>query len=207
MNKYVVYDLEMCKVPKGAPREQFGSASELIQIGAILLDEEYNEIDSFMSYVKPEYGMLDKFIIDLTGITEADLKDAPGAAEALSAFVDWMPEDAIMVSWSGNDEAQIFREIDGKGIDNPALEDMLYDSIDCQIEFENRIDASHPYALAEALAITGIDCETAIHDALVDARNTALLFAKLQREPVLEMSKYYMSENDMNSFFRGNRRS
>ena len=96
--------------------------------------------------------------------------------------------------------------MDGKGIDNPRLEDLLYDSIDCQIQFEDRIDATHPYALAEALAITGIDCDTAIHDALVDARNTALLFAKMEREPVLEMSKYYMSESDMQSFFKGNRR-
>lgn len=206
MSKYVVYDLEMCKVPKGAPREQFGSGSELIQIGAILLDEEYNEIDSFMTYVKPQFGSLDGFIIKLTGITEDDLRDAPSSKDALEAFLRWMPQDAVMVSWSGNDEAQIFREIDGKGIDIPELEDMLYDSIDCQIEFENRIDASRSYSLSEALAITDIDCDIAIHDALVDARNTALLFKKLELEPVLEMSKYYLSESDMQRYFKGNLR-
>ena len=48
MSKYVVYDLEMCKVPKGVKREEFGCRQELIQIGAVLLDEEYNTIDSFI---------------------------------------------------------------------------------------------------------------------------------------------------------------
>ena len=38
MGKYVVYDLEMCKVPKGEKREEFGCRQELIQIGAVMLD-------------------------------------------------------------------------------------------------------------------------------------------------------------------------
>ena len=37
MGKYVVYDLEMCKVPKGEKREEFGSHQELIQIGAVMV--------------------------------------------------------------------------------------------------------------------------------------------------------------------------
>ena len=48
MSKYVVYDLEMCKVPKGTKREEFGSRQELIQIGAVMLDEEYKTVDTFM---------------------------------------------------------------------------------------------------------------------------------------------------------------
>ena len=38
MGKYVVYDLEMCKVPKGDKREEFGCRRGLIQIGAVKLD-------------------------------------------------------------------------------------------------------------------------------------------------------------------------
>ena len=33
MSCYVVLDLEMCKVPRGAGRDLFQAASELIQIG------------------------------------------------------------------------------------------------------------------------------------------------------------------------------
>ena len=197
MSKYVVYDLEMCRVPRGEKREQFGSRQELIQIGAVLLGDDYEELDTFMSFVEPQFGELDEFIQNLTGITPSDLVGAPSTEDALSAFLEWMPEDAKMVSWSESDIYQIYHEIDGKGIDLPRLEDMLEDSIDCQYKFEQKLDSDRTYSLSEALSITGIDCLDHIHDALSDARNTALLFTKIMNEPVMKMSKYYLSEADM----------
>ena len=119
MSKYIVYDLEMCKVPKGENRERFGSKQELIQIGSVMLNEEYEIIDTFMTYVAPKFGFVDEFIEKLTGITEENTFDAPSTEEALNAFMDWMPEDAILVSWSENDIFQIYREIDGKNIKIP----------------------------------------------------------------------------------------
>ena len=53
------------------------------------------------------------------------------------------------------------------------------------------------YFATDALKITGIDGEIGAHDALVDAYNTALIFAKINLEPDLETSKYYFSEDDM----------
>ena len=200
MSKYVVYDLEMCVVPKGEKRREFGSRQELIQIGAVLLDEEYKIIDKFMTYVAPRYGAIDPFIEKLTGITPANVKGAPSTEEALHTFLSWMPDDAVMVSWSGSDPGQIYHEIDGKHIEIPRLEDLLYDSIDCQWEFERKIGATNAYGLANALSVAGIDCESGAHDALVDAKNTAMLFAKINLEPKLKMSKYYLTEEDMRCY-------
>lgn len=205
MSKYVVYDLEMCRVPRGEKRDEFGSRHELIQIGAVLLDEEYEIIDSFSTFVHPRYGELDDFIVKLTGITNADLVDAPSTEDALDSFLAWMPEDTVMVSWSESDIYQLYHEIDGKGIDSPRLEDLLEESVDCQYEFEEKLNSRRTYGLAEALSITGIDCDERVHDALSDARNTALLFKKIMTEPVLKMSKYYLSEDDMSSYMHGNR--
>jgi inhibitor of KinA sporulation pathway (predicted exonuclease) len=52
------------------------------------------------------------------------------------------------------------------------------------------------YNLTEALRITGIDYEEGEHDALVDAKNTALLFAKMEREQELKLSKYYTDQKN-----------
>ena len=205
MSKYVVYDLEMCRVPRGEKRDAFGSRQELIQIGAVLLDEEYEIIDSFVTFVKPRFGELDDFIVKLTGITQTDLVDAPSTEDALESFLNWMPEDTVMVSWSESDTYQLYHEIDGKGIDSPRLEDLLEVAIDCQYEFEEKLNSNRTYGLAEALSITGIDCDERVHDALSDARNTALLFKKIMTEPVLKMSKYYLSEEDMSSYMYGKR--
>ena len=40
--KYVVLDLEMCKVPKSLRNETYRWCYETIQIGAVLLDENYD---------------------------------------------------------------------------------------------------------------------------------------------------------------------
>ena len=200
MSKYVVYDLEMCRVPKGPKKDEFGYYQELIQIGAVLMDESFNITDSFMTYVAPRYGFVDSFIQKLTGITPENVENAPSTEEALNAFLKWIPEDAVLVSWSESDVNQIYHEIDGKHIDIPELEWLLEDSIDCQYDFEERIHATRSYGLSDALSITGIESEIGAHDALVDAKNTALLFAKLNLEPVLKMSEYYFSEEDMNNY-------
>ena len=50
---YLVLDLEMCKVPKNYRRKDYQYATETIQIGAVLLNESYEQIDTFREYVHP----------------------------------------------------------------------------------------------------------------------------------------------------------
>ena len=85
MSRYVVIDLEMCNVP-GTMRKQYGWRQEIIQIGAVLLDEDLNVVSKFNRYVRPQYGYLDGFIKGLTGIGWNDLANAPLLAEALMDF-------------------------------------------------------------------------------------------------------------------------
>ena len=50
--KHIVVDLEMNGIEK--KHRIFGCTMETIEIGAIMLDENYQEISSFKTYVKPE---------------------------------------------------------------------------------------------------------------------------------------------------------
>ena len=52
--KYIIVDLEMNPVSNEYPNERKVSRLETIQIGAVLLDEKYQEIGSFVTLVKPE---------------------------------------------------------------------------------------------------------------------------------------------------------
>ena len=58
-------------------RKTYKYASEIIQIGAVLLDEGFNRIATMCEYVNPEYGVLDNFIESMTGIKNRDIKQAP----------------------------------------------------------------------------------------------------------------------------------
>lgn len=194
MSKYVVVDLEMCNVPNGFRRDAYNQRSELIQIGAVVVDESLEITDEFMTLVSPEFGVVDNFIEKLTGISRKDVQGAPRAKEALELFVNWLPSDAILVSWSENDENQIRKETEAKGIVVDGLNEYLDQWIDCQKTFGEKMNAQKNYKLSEALIIADIDYDEGEHDALVDAKNTAQLFVKMEREPVLVLNPYYCNQ-------------
>lgn len=188
----VVVDLEMCKVPKANRTSKYRWQNETIQIGAVLLNKEYEIIDSFCTVVSPEYGYIDSFIKRFTGIMQKDVIGAPKMEEALRMFTDWIPDgDVEVVSWSNSDDAQIRHEIEGKNIENPRMTELLDNWKDCQITFSEKMGSSRPYNLTEALIAADIAPEGKEHDGLCDAYNTALLFAKMETQEVFTMNKDY----------------
>ena len=198
LSSYVVVDLEMCNV-KGIKREEFRLRQELIEIGAVLLDDSYEIIEEFKTFVSPKFGSIDSYIANLTGITSQNTKNAPNAKEALELFASWLPDDAVLVSWSGNDKLQIKLESERKGIIIEKIDSLMDSWIDCQITFSELMNSNRSYKLSEALNIAGIYWKEGEHDALVDAHNTALLFAKMKREPNMKLNSYYFNEQESES--------
>lgn len=203
MGKYVVVDLEMCRTPKGTKKGSLFLKNELIQIGAVLLNENFEVIDNFTTYVSPQYSRINPFIQKLTGISQKDLSGAPKFADALKAFDKWVPADTQVVAWSENDANQIRGEAEYKNISVEHLD--LDNWIDCQKTFSEKMHTEKVYRLSEALSIADIYYDEDFHDALVDAKNTALLFAKMQREYELVLNPYYTTviiseETTLNSF-------
>ena len=90
MKHYLVIDLEMCMVKGSAKKKMKGEKQEIIQIGAVMMDQKHRIIDEFSSFVKPEYGKVDEFIENLTGITQDDVEQASILRSALMKFADWI---------------------------------------------------------------------------------------------------------------------
>lgn len=199
MGKYVVIDLEMCAVHNETSKQVFNSDTELIQIGAVLLDQDYRIVDTYSTYVCPEFGSIDSYINRLTGISAKDTLNAQKSNKALADFAEWLPEDATIIAWSEHDEKQIKKELDGKGINNPKLRSTFGQWIDCQVMFGQRMGNDRKYKLSEALLITGLWSDGKAHDALIDARNTAYIFAKLEQEECIRPNYLYMSEKEARS--------
>ena len=195
MSRYVVLDMEMCRIPRLFRGQPLPLKQEVIQIGAVLVDENMAVRDSFITYVKPEKGVIDKTINRLTGISQKDLTGAPDIQTAFYAMLDWMPEDAVIVSWSESDLAQLQNEFSVKGIEIPRFDRYSESWIDCQKTFSEKMHTEKVYRLSEALSITDIYYEDGAHDALVDAKNTAQLFIKMSTEKELKLSKYYACVN------------
>ena len=61
MKVHVVLDVEMCKVL--AKKQEYPYKNEIIQIGAVMMNDAYEIIDQFSTYVRPKYGRVDHFIL------------------------------------------------------------------------------------------------------------------------------------------------
>lgn len=194
MKNYAVIDLEMCSVPRGYKRELYNYDYEVIQIGAVLIDSSWNIVDEFMTYVAPEFGTIDSRIEGLTGISRNDVQDAPRFKEALAIFLEWLPENAVLVSWSDNDRKQIEKECEEKELCVDGLNTYLERWIDCQKTFGDKMGAQKNYKLSEALIIADVHCTCGEHDALVDAKNTAQLFIKTETESEMILNQNYCQQ-------------
>ena len=156
-------------------REHQGS--EIIQFGAVKLNDSYETVSEFSLYVKPENIRIEEDIATLTGITNEMVADAPAYAEALGRFLDWVGEEETRVySWSLTDYHQLHHESERKGLLDERVQRLLDSWVDFQEVFGKELGISHSLKLEYALKAANIDFEGKAHDGLTDARNTAHLF-------------------------------
>lgn len=198
---YLVIDLEMCKVPKNYRGKSYKYASEIIQVGAVLLDKEYKEIGTLCQYVHPEYGVLDYFITNLTGIENGQVKNAPKLKDALIYMVDWLGEREYKIfAWSKSDYCQFDHEITSKHLENEKIREFMNPErwIDYQEIFGKKYHFEQPVGLKEALMLCDIEPDGRLHDGLDDARNTARLIEKLEKNPEYKLV-YREREEEMRS--------
>lgn len=202
---YLVVDLEMCKVPKNYRGKKYRYANEIIQIGAVLLDENYERIGTLNQFVHPEYGVIDHFISNLTGINNSQVKNAPLLEEALIHMADWLGDREYQVyAWSGTDYAQLQHELKCKNICNEKVGAFMQPArwTDYQAVYGKRFASGRTVSLEEALISCDIDTEGRLHDGLDDAVNTAKLIRKLEENPDFEIvtfdEKEYMSSEPLN---------
>jgi len=191
---YVVLDLEMCRVTESNSR--YKCKMEIIQIGAVLLNQSFDIISKFDRYVKPRFGRIDCFISNLTGIKGRDVANAAELGQVLVEFIEWMPKDSVIVSWSMTDKNQLFSEMKAKGLQFDNMDDKYASWIDCQPMFGEKVNMRRRYSLEEALIVADIFTEGSPHNGLVDASNTALLFAKMNTEKNFELNPYYKKAHE-----------
>ena len=80
----------MNAVAKEHVKEKEVCRLEVIEIGAVLLDEKYQEIGNFVTLVRPQYNScIEKKYEKLTGIRTTRVESAPCFSEALIMLLLW----------------------------------------------------------------------------------------------------------------------
>lgn len=190
---YVVIDLEMCKVPKMYRNKVYKYATEIIEVGTVLLDGNFKQIATLRQYVHPKHGVLDHYISDLTGIQNAQIKNAPLLAETLKHLTNWLGDREYKVfAWSECDYTQLKREIECKKIEDEQIQMFMQPErwVGYQDVFVKRNGFSRAISLSEALILCGMEPYGRLHDGLDDAVNTAKLIEMLELNPNYQIHNY-----------------
>ena len=177
---HIVIDLEMNPVSKTFKEIRRHTTDEVIEIGAVKLDENYKQIDEFQCYVRPQYGEITKHITKLTNITQEMVADKPLFPEAFQNFMDWIGTwDMTLYSWSNSDINQLKDECAFK-MPNYDIARLERQWQDLQKAFDDRIGLHSSLALKHAIGAMNRDFEGMQHSALADAANTAAILSLLQ---------------------------
>ncbi|HKL80044.1 MAG TPA: 3'-5' exonuclease [Mobilitalea sp.] len=162
--------------------------SEIIQIGAMKLDANFETIASFNRFVKPTlYPKVSPFITNLTGITTAQLQPEelfPIVYEAFSEFIG--KEEAIFCVWGSNDVKELFRNATYHQLSLKPLP-RAYINIQPYVSLHFGLPIKKPLRLQYSVEALGLPVTTAFHDALSDATYTAAIFKKLYQPSILPM--------------------
>ena len=179
MNKVFV-DLEMHPIPRSFEQERQICTQEIIEIGAVMLDDDNEEVSSFCEFVRPAYvtKIYAKFR-KLTGITTEDIEGAAGLPEVLPRFIEWCGDDYEIYSWSDSDIWQILNETRLRGLtEMPGLSYMFNHWRDFQQEFCELLHLEKVMNLGRAVTLAGLDFSGREHDGLADARTTSRLYVE-----------------------------
>ena len=150
--------------------------NEVIEIGAVRMDDAFHPLDRFRIFVRPQYnGVIERKIYKLTGISNGAVSDAVSLPEALDALEAWCGSDGYEIyAWSTSDLCQLRKECGFKGIDSVFLDEMVQWH-DFQEDFRQMLGEKNILSLRNAMHRAGLEPEGSLHDASWDAYNSARL--------------------------------
>lgn len=177
--QYIVIDLEW----NGSySKKAHGYFNEIIEVGAVKVNESMQIIDEFRAAIKPVVSKkLSSIVTDLTNITAEELEDGTTFAHMMRQLSRWMgTEPSVVLTWSTTDLLVLmencrffygWQEI-------PFLKNYM----DFQVYAQRRmgVDTSQQLGLARAGELLGIPEDAlSLHRALDDSRLTAAILQKV----------------------------
>lgn len=157
---------------------------EVIQIGAVKLNENMQPCGSYQVIIKPRYfKKLHRHVSELTGITQDMIDIGTPLTEAAVSFKKWCGNDFVFLTWGPDDIPMLKENFHVNGIDSKWAEKVY----DLQIIFNRQTDgAGKQRSLEYAMEYFEIPQRLPAHDALNDAYFTALVAAKLDVKSGIE---------------------
>lgn len=182
MGNYIVFDLEWNQGKKVKEVNGKSLPFEIIEIGAVRLDENRKRTGEFSRLICPVvYTKMHKITEDLIHITMEDLQEGDDFVTVVKEFLEWCGDEPTFCTWGPLDLTELQRNMDF--FDMELLSDRPLPFYDVQklysIQYE---DGKMRRSLEHATEALGMDKDSAFHRALSDADYTARIFCELDRK-------------------------
>lgn len=178
MKNYIVVDLEAtCEDRKLLSQQKREFDNEIIEIGAVKVNEQGEVIDSFSRFVKPIVEpVLTDYCKELTKIAQRDIDVAESFPSVLKAFQEWIGSDYHLCSWGHYDKKQFKLDCERHQLDTKWVEP----HISLKHQYQSIKKLSRGVGVRKALSKEGFKFEGTPHRGIDDARNIAKIFVKLK---------------------------
>jgi len=183
---YIVFDLEFNQdFSTGNGRRIRRSCFEIIQIGAVKLDQNLNTIDTFQRYVKPTiYPVINPFITELTGITTEQLVSEEAFPLVFNVFAEFAGgSDTVFCIWGMADLKELYRNIEYHKLDKDRLS-KRYINLQPYASLHFNLSQKKLMKLKTTAERFDIPLVYSFHNALYDAHYTAEIFKRLNKESI-----------------------
>lgn len=190
---YIVLDLEWNQCPSGKEHEDRRLPFEIIEIGAVKLDEAHLPVDKFHEVVRPQvYKKLHFRTKEIVRLRDMDFEHARLFSEVIQDFLNWCGEDPVFCTWGPADLTELQRNMSYHDISHKFPFPFLYYDIQkiFSIVYEDRKTRR---SLEWAVDLLKITKEIPFHSAFSDALYTARVMEQLTDSQILDNSSvdYY----------------
>lgn len=186
MGHYIVLDLEWNQSPGGKDGSMDRLPFEIIEIGAVKLNESLQIISEFHRLIRPRvYRQMHFKILEVTHMSMEEL-DNEGELfdKAMGDFIEWCGEDYRFCTWGSMDLTELQRNMVYHGMDIPFSFPLFYydlQKIYGLIRGDKRKDS-----LDTAVEDLGISQERPFHRALDDAYYTGRVMGAMDFYSMVE---------------------
>lgn len=183
---YIVFDLEFNQdFSPGKQDCTLRPCFEIIQIGAVKLDEQFDPVDIFDRYVKPTiYPEVNPFVSELTGITTDKLSSEETFPEVYQAFTEFAENnDSVSCIWGMADLKELFKNVKHHELDENSIPKQ-YINLQTYAASYFRLPPKKLPKLKTTVERLKIPEPYPFHNALHDAYYTAQIFRNIYDESI-----------------------
>lgn len=183
---YIVLDLEWNQAVDGKEGENEKIPFEIIEIGAIKLNSDFEEVSRFSQVIKPEvYPKMHHVMKQLVHIDKDELMQGKPFRDVAASFIEWCGNDYIFCTWGQLDLMEFQRNMEY--YEMPPLCAGPLRFYDVQKLFSLAYDdGKSRFALETAVDHLKVEKGADFHRAFSDAYYTAQIFSLLRKPEIME---------------------